>query len=115
MKPSKLTDFVSELYFNEKGRFFDVFYKVLKNKKTFLAHSGYVLVRVVIFASFLATIHNLCQFYDVPIYNSYRELVIRPLFVIYGFFIGSFFYFSYSVWRKEYKLSTGSFQDDALA
>ena len=104
-KPGGLTDFVSELYFNEKGRFMEIFYKTPKNKKAMLAHMGYVMVRVVIFVSFLATIHNLCQFYNVSIYNSFRELVGRPLFVIYGLMLLSIFYFSYRVWKKEYQLS----------
>ena len=104
-KSGGLTDFVSELYFNEKGRFMEIFYKTPKNKKAMLAHMGYVMVRVVIFVSFLATIHNLCQFYNVSIYNSFRELVGRPLFVIYGLMLLSIFYFSYRVWKKEYQLS----------
>ena len=104
-KPSRLIDFISELYFNEKGHFFEIFYKTPKNKKTLLAHSGYILVRVVIFVSFLATIHNLCQFYNIPIYNSFRELVVRPLYVIYGLMILSFFYFAYRLWNKEYNLT----------
>lgn len=101
---NNLADFVSELYFNEKGRFFEVFYKMPKNKKTLLAHTGYVLVRVIIVASFLATFHNLCQFYNVSFYNAYREIVGRPLYVIYGFIIASFIYFYYRLWTKEYQL-----------
>lgn len=104
-KSSTLTDFVSELYFNERGHFFEIFYKLPKNKKILLAHSGYILVRVLIFVSLLATIHNVCQFYNVSIYNSFRELVVRPLYVIYGLMLFSFFYFTYRVWSKEYKLS----------
>lgn len=110
-KHSKLTDFVSELYFNEKGRFIEVFYKTPSNKKTLLAHSGYILVRVVIFASFLATIHNFCQFYNVSIYNSYREIVGRPLFVIYGLILISFIYFSYKLWSKEFELTNNDIED----
>ena len=110
-KPNKLTDFVSEIYFNEKGRFLEIFYKTPKNKKMLLAHAGYVLIRFVIFASFLATFHNLCQFYNVPIYNSYREIVLRPRYVIYGLMILSLFYFTYLLWRKEYKLSVGNLQE----
>lgn len=102
---NKLNDFVSELYFNEKGRFLEVFYKTPKNKKTLLAHSGYVLVRVVIVSSFLATFHNLYQFYDVSFYDTFREIVGRPLYVIYGLMIGSFVYFSFRVWRKEFHLT----------
>lgn len=82
---NKLTDFVSELYFNEKGRFFQILYKTPKNKSIILAHIDYVLVRVVIVASFLATFHNICQcYYNVAFYNTFREIVGRPLYVIYG-------------------------------
>jgi hypothetical protein len=102
---NKLTDFVSELYFNEKGRFFQVFYKMPKNKLTLFAHTGYVLVRVFIVASFLATFHNICQFYNLTFYNIFRELVGRPLYVIYGLIFFSFIYFSYRLWRKEYHLT----------
>lgn len=109
-KPEKITDFVSELYFNEKGRFFEVFYKSPKNKKALLAHSGYVLIRVIIIASFLATFHNLCQFYNVPIYNSFREIVGRPRYVIYGLMLLSFFYFAYRIWNKEYQLNKRHFK-----
>jgi len=100
---SNLKDFVSELYFNEKGHFLKVFYRTPKNKKTLLAHSGYVLVRLVIFISFIATFHNLCQFYNISFYNSFRNLVGRPLYVIYGLMLISFFYFSYRLWQKEFE------------
>jgi hypothetical protein len=103
VKPSSLTDFVSELYFNERGHFFEIFYRMPKNKKTLMAHSGYIMVRVLIIGSFLATIHNLCQFYNISIYNSFRELVVRPLYVIYGLMMLSLIYFTYRVWNKEYQ------------
>lgn len=108
--PSKFTDFISLLYFNEKGRFFDVFYKVPKNKKILLAHAGYVLVRVVIFGSFLATFHNLCQFYNVSFYHSFRELVGRPLFAIYALLLLSLVFFSYCLWNKEFRIAQNSLQ-----
>jgi hypothetical protein len=109
---NNLTDFVSELYFNEKGRFLEIFYKTPKNKKALLAHSGYVLVRVLIFVSFLATVHNLCQFYNISFYNSFRDLVGRPLYVIYGLMIISIFYFSYRLWVKEYRQTINNFETD---
>lgn len=102
---NKLTDFVSELYFNEKGRFFEVFYKSPKNKLTLLAHLGYVLTRVVIIGSFLATFHNVCQFYDLTFYNTFREIVGRPLYVIYGLILLSFIYFLFRLWSKEYQMT----------
>ncbi len=105
---TNLTDFISELYFSEKGRFLDIFYKMPKNKLTLLAHSGYVLVRVVIVASFLATFHNICQYYNMTFYNTFREMVGRPLYVIYGLMLSSFMYFSYRLWRKEFRLTSGN-------
>ncbi|MCB0520607.1 MAG: hypothetical protein KDD27_16830 [Saprospiraceae bacterium] len=109
---NKLTDFVSELYFNEKGRFLDVFYKTPKNKKTLLAHIGYVSVRVVIIASFLATFHNFCQFYNVSFYNTFREIVGRPLYVIYGLILSSFFYYIYQLWNREYRLTIDNIESE---
>ena len=107
--PEKLTDFVSELYFSEKGKFYQVFYKIPKNKKILIGHSGYVLIRVIILASILATIHNLCQFYNFSAYNTFREIVKRPLFVIYGLIISSFIYFSYRLWKSEYEFVKENF------
>ena len=112
IRPDKLLDFVSELYFNEKSKFYQIFYKIPKNKKIFLGHTGFVLIRVLIVASFLATIHNLCQFYNVPIYNAFRELVKRPLFVIYGLIILSYIYFSYRIWKSEYVLVRKNFNSN---
>jgi len=101
----KLTDYVSEIYFNAKGKFKDIFYKTPNNKKILLAHAGYVLTRVVIVASFFATIHNLCQFYEVHAYAVYREIVGRPLFVIYGLILLSILFFSYRLWKKEFMIT----------
>ncbi len=103
--PTKLSDFVSMIYYNEKGHLHHLLYKTPVNKKTFLAHSGYVLVRVVIIASFIATVHNLCQFYNVHAYNTFRELVGRPLYVIYGLILASFVYFYYRIWNREFELT----------
>jgi hypothetical protein len=108
-QPQRLTDFVSELYFNEKGKFYQVFYKTPKNKKAFFGHMGYVAVRVAIIGSFLATIHNLCQFYEVAAYDTFREIVMRPLFVIYGLIAFSFVYFTYRLWQTEYKMARINF------
>jgi len=105
---NNLTDFISELYFNEKGRFYQIFYKTPKNKSTFLAHGGYVMVRVAIVGSFLATFHNICQYYNVTFYNTFRELVGRPLYVIYGLILLTFIFSSYRLWWQEYRLTIKS-------
>jgi hypothetical protein len=102
-KPEQLKDFVSELYFDEGGRFYQVFYKTPKNKNVFFAHVGYVLLYSVIIGSFLATIHNLCQFYSVSYYGQFREWVGRPLYVIYGLIFASGVFFLFNQWKREYR------------
>lgn len=117
-KPNKLTDYVSERYYGRTGLFFQVFYKTPSNKMTLLGHSGYVLIRVLIVGSILAAIHNLCQFYNVPIYNTFRKIVGRPLFIIYGLIFLSLIFFQYRLWSKEYKTAIMMFdannKDDTL-
>ncbi len=101
-KPERMTEFISELYFNEKGKFYRVFYQMPKDKRVLLGHSGYILLRVLIIASLLATLHNLGQFYQVPAYQAFRAWVSRPSWVIYGLIACSFVYFSYRLWKKEF-------------
>lgn len=102
VRPDNFRDYVSQAYFYEKGKFHQVFYRTPKNRRVMFAHLGYVLIRVVIVGSFLATIHNLCQFYEVGVYDTFREVVKRPLYVISGIIIFSVFYFYYKVLHKEY-------------
>ncbi|MDX1911966.1 MAG: hypothetical protein SFV22_10795 [Saprospiraceae bacterium] len=102
-RPVRLTDYISEIYFQEKGKFYQILYKSPKNGKILLGHLGYVLIRVAIFGSILATIHNLCQFYQVAAYDTFREIVGRPLFVIYGLILLSLIYYSFRIWRKEFE------------
>lgn len=65
----------------------------------------YVLTRVTIVGSFLAVFHNICQFYDLAFYKTFREIVGRPLYVIYGIIVSSSIYFLYQLWNKEYQLT----------
>lgn len=102
-KPEKLTDYISESYFSEKGKFFHIFYRTPADKNILIAHSGYILIRVIIFGSFLATFHNLCQFYNVAFYNTFREIVKRPLFIIYALILLSAGYFAYRLWKSEFE------------
>lgn len=101
--PDKLTDYVSLLYFKEKGKFYKIFFQLPNDKKIIVAHYGYVLIRVVIVASFVATCHNLCQYYQLPFYDTFRNIVKRPLFVIYGLIILTFLYFQFTLFKSEYK------------
>jgi len=106
-KPGNFIDFASQLYFNEKGKLHTLFYNMPVNKKAFTAHLGYVMVWFVIVASFLATFHNLCQYYNVSFYNTYRDIVGRPIYVLYGLFILTFCWFNYKVLKKEYDHTKG--------
>jgi hypothetical protein len=109
-KVSNITSFKSfmrEHYYQGKGEAYQIFYKAPADKRMMIAHLGYILIHIIIFGSFLATFHNLCQYYNVGFYNTYREIVGRPLYVIYGLIFLSFVYFQYRVLRKEYLLSTG--------
>lgn len=110
-KADRFTDFVSEVYFHEKGHFARVFFRFPDDKKILLAHMGYVMVRVLIIASFLATFHNLCQFYGVPFYNTFRDAVQRPLYFIYCMIVISFFFFLFRIWMKEYRLLQNQFSN----
>ena len=108
-KPNNLMDYVSERYYGKAGLFFQIFYKTPGNKNTLWGHMGYVLIRMVIIGSFLATIHNLCQFYNIPMYNTFREIVGRPLYIIYGLIFLSFIFFQYRLWNKEFKMAINRF------
>lgn len=108
-KPNNLMDYVSERYYGKAGLFFQIFYKTPGNKNTLWGHMGYILIRMVIIGSFLATIHNLCQFYNIPMYNTFREIVGRPLYIIYGLIFLSFIFFQYRLWNKEFKMAINRF------
>ncbi len=82
--PSNYKAFISQLYFGVPDKFVQVAYRMPKDKKVLFAHSGYVIIRVLIVASLLATVHNLGQFYGYAWYGTFREFVGRPLWVIYG-------------------------------
>jgi len=90
-------------YFNSTDKFYQIFYKTPKNKKVLLAHIGYVMTIVIIIGSFLATIHNLSQFYGFNFYNQFREIVGRPLFVIYGLMMLALILTYRQLLKSEYK------------
>ncbi|MBK9106585.1 MAG: hypothetical protein IPL92_19005 [Saprospiraceae bacterium] len=87
---------------SKKGKAYQIFYKAPTDKRILIAHLGYVMIRAMIVGSFLATFHNLCQYYQVGFYDTYRDIVGRPLFVIYGLIVFSVLFFLYRVLRKEY-------------
>lgn len=99
-------EYASQLYYNSPNKFYQIFYRIPKNKSAFLAHTGYTLVYVLIIASLLATIHNLSQFYSLAYYDSFRAMVKRPLYVIYGLIIASAILVYTNLIRREFKAVT---------
>jgi hypothetical protein len=102
-EPSNNIELASLQYFNTADKFYQIFYKTPKNKKVLIAHIGYVLTIVIIVASFLATIHNLSQYYGFNFYTQFRNFVGRPLFVIYGLIILTLIFTYRQLLRSEYK------------
>ena len=100
--PNEFKAYVSRLYYGDDNSFNKIFYSLPQNRKVSSAHFGYVLIRLVIIASFLATIHNLCQYYNVGIYNTFRNIVVRPSYVIYGIIFMFLIYFQYKVLQIEF-------------
>lgn len=101
----KLTEFVSLYYFNEKGKFYQVFYRMPKNKRILIAHTGYVLIRVGIIGSFLAAFHNLSLFYNLSIYDDYSRFVGWPEYVVYGLVISCIILFTIKIWKNEFEFA----------
>lgn len=86
-EPTYYKELASLQYYNSADKFYQILYKVPKNKRVLFAHIGYVFTITIIIASFLATFHNLSQYYGFTFYNRFREIVGRPLLVIYGLIV----------------------------
>lgn len=102
-QPNNLKEYASQLYFGVPNRFLSVFFRLPEQTSVLMAHMGFVLIRVLILASFLATIHNLGQFYQVALYQSFRELVGRPLYVIFAVIGISAFFFYLRFLSREFQ------------
>ena len=101
--PKNYIELASLQYFDSTDKFYQIFYKTPKNKSVLLAHIGYVMTIAIIIASFIATFHNLSQFYDFDFYNQFRAFVGRPLFVIYGLMLLTLIVTYRHLLKSEYK------------
>lgn len=101
-KPTNIKDFASVLYFGEPSKLYQILYKSPKDKKIAIAHLGYIMTITVIVGSFLATFHNICQFYGFAFYDQFRNLVGRPLYVIYALIGLTAALAAQHVWRLEF-------------
>ncbi len=102
-EPKNYRELASLQYYNSTNKFYQIFYKTPQNKRVLFAHTGYVLTIVIIIASLLATIHNLSQYYGFTFYNQFRNIVGRPLFVIYGLTVLTFMLTYRQLLISEYK------------
>jgi hypothetical protein len=102
-EPKNYKELASLQYFNSPNKFYQIYYKKPKNGKVFIAHLGYVFAVSVIVASFLAAFHNINQFYGSGFYNRYRQIVGRPLFVIYGLYVFTVIFTHHKLLKSEYR------------
>lgn len=110
-RPLKLTEYISETYYNQKNKFYQVFYRLPKNKSVLIAHNGYVLTRATIFGSLLATFHNLCLYHEIEIYDAYNRLVLWPEYVVYGLIVICTCYFTMKLWKAEFTIARNMFNN----
>ncbi len=101
--PQNYREYASVLYFDKKDRFYQIFYKMPNDKRVIIGHVGYVMVRALIVGSILATVHNICQFYGYGFYDTFRDIVKRPLYVIYGAIGLSLIGFYVHLLRNEFR------------
>ncbi len=110
-RPRNFREYASLLYFNQPGKFFQIFYRIPANRSVLYAHMGYVLIHTLIIAGLLAALHNFSQFYGFSFYQGFREWVGRPLYVIYAVIglAGLVFYYSFlaKAFRKYRKQQEG--------
>ncbi len=92
--PKNAREYASLLHYGTPNEFTKMLYKTSRNKAIFYQQMGQTLIPVIIFSSFLATVHNLSQFYDLAYYDVFRSWVGRPLYVIYGL-MGASIYLSF--------------------
>lgn len=100
--PENVWQYISLLYFGKRGQLYKMLYKMPVNQPAMISHFGFATFWTVVVGSLLATVHNLCQFYQVPAYDTFRELVIRPLYVIYGLIGASLCLTTYLAWQEEF-------------
>lgn len=101
-RPKTPIQYASILYYGQKNKIWKLLYKIPTNRFAAIAHTGYIGVWGIIFASFLVTIHNLLQFYDNPYYDIYLDFVKYPMFIFYTLIFSSLIYILISLYQKEF-------------
>lgn len=102
IKPETFTDYASVLYYENKNQLWKLLYKVPTNKKAAIAHTGYIAIWAIIFASFMAMTHNLLQFYDNKYYDVYLETIKYPRVIFYTIMLSPLLFLSIKLYKREF-------------
>ncbi len=103
-KPETFKEYASILYYGKKNQLWKLLYKLPKNRKAAIAHSGYIAIWSVIFASLIVMTHNLLQFYDNKFYDVYLETVKYPKVLFYSIIFSPLVLLSYKLYKSEFEL-----------
>lgn len=100
--PKQLTAYVSDIYYGVPDKFYQILFRVPKNRKVAISHFGYIAIRLLIISSFIATLHNLGQFYNFPLYLHFKSLIGSPIIFYYSCLGVGGFMITYYLWSKEH-------------
>ncbi|MGB4847165.1 MAG: hypothetical protein WBP41_04565 [Saprospiraceae bacterium] len=105
VKAGSYSAYLSILYFNEPGKFYQVLYKMPVDKRILYGHLGFVLIRALIFGSILAVLNNTFHYYQYSFYIHWCEFIVHPAFFIYALIIIFFVLCFYYITHREFKTS----------
>lgn len=101
--PETTIQYASILYYGKKDQLLKLIYKIPNNKSAAIAHTGYIAIWGIIIASFIATLHNLLQYYDNPYYANYLEFVRFPKLIFYMIIFSPITILTLNLYRNEFQ------------
>ena len=102
-RPAHVFQYISACYYNRMDRFYWVFYKSPKDKKPFMGHLGFSLIRTMIVISFMAAIHNYCSWHQIEAYATFKSWIGSPVKFILTTGVLMAFGFSLFIAHREFK------------
>ncbi|WP_116109188.1 hypothetical protein [Lewinella sp. IMCC34191] len=97
-------DFAADLYYGSRKHKYKLLYRLSDDKRIALGHYGVVLLSTIVFASGVATAHNLLSYHRVGFYVDLKGSINNLLYLYYLAF-ALFAFFSYrSILREDYGL-----------
>ncbi|MBK9980928.1 MAG: hypothetical protein IPP15_00650 [Saprospiraceae bacterium] len=101
--------YLSMVYFNEPGKFYQVLYRMPVDRSVLLGHLGFVLIRALIFGSILAVLNNTFHYYQYTFYIVWCDFIAHPAFFIYSLILLFFVLCFYYITHREYKINKATF------